>query len=233
MLGVLTTADLDARFRSDVDDPLRGPVTAPDNDSLWSAVDSANYMNDACDKVARVSLSVFKTFSLNVVGGNPMVPLPTGAFTVLDIRHIFLASTRKRLHERNVELDGTYRYDYGFDTSSLSWEVLTGTPREYMRDYIPGQLRLVPSPIANDTITITACIAPNLLPGAPLPFSDPGDIYLMLLWMKKLAYQKHDADTFDAARSKAYEEEFETRSHTRAAEARRLRRAPQPVTFSW
>jgi hypothetical protein len=233
VFGVKTTDDLADRFRRDVDDPLRGPTNAPDNDALWSIQDVCDYMQDASDKVARATLSRFSTFSLAVVGGTPTVALPTGQFVVLDIRRVFLASTQRELQPQTIDTLHTSRHDYAFIGTSKGWETLTGVPRDYIRDYIPGQLRLVPAPEANDTITITACVSPALIPGAPLPFNDPNDAYLMLLWMKKLAYQKHDADTFDPERSKGYEQEFETRAIDRAAEARRLRRAVQPVRFSW
>lgn len=233
-MPISTTDDLVRRFRSDVDDPLRGPASAPDNDALWSICDVRDYMQEASDRVAHKATPLFKTYSLKVTAGDPEVRLPTGD-TLIDIRRAALLAGRRELVEQNIEEPARVRDDYGSSwyRDSLNWEELTGQPRSFIRNYTPGVLRLVPIPLDDDTLRVTASFSPQLADGAPLPFTEDADIYLMLLWMKKRAYEKHDADTYDPDRSKAFEAEYERRVVERESEARRIRRAPQSVTFSW
>jgi hypothetical protein len=228
-----TTDDLVRRFRSDVDDPLRGPVNAPDNDALWSIADVQDYMVSAAWQVGRRTESLFSTFTLPVAAGNALVNLPTGMSTTLDVRRAYMQTLKRDLHETNIETPAPTQYDYGQIYGSFGWETLTGPPQEFIRNYMPGVLRLVPIPVQNDTLAITASFMPAFMPGMPLPYSDMEDVELMLLWMKKLAYSKHDADTFDEKRAATFEAEFYRRAAERNAEALRIRRAPQPIRFSW
>lgn len=232
MAQVTTTDDLVRRFRSDTDDALRGPADEPDADSLWSIADVADYMAEGVDRVARKVLPEFKTFDLPVVGGEPDVRLPAG-FTVLDIRRARLKVARRSLDEVNVEGTGQALDDYYSTRINGDWEDLTGSPRMFTRNYRAGYLRLVPAPMANDTLTLTASYSPALVEGGPMPFEAPEDLYLVLLWMKKRAYEKHDADTYDPERAEKFEAEFERRCKQRESEARRIRRAPQSVRYSW
>ncbi len=231
----LTTDDLIRRFRSDVDDPIRGTGTNPDAANLWKITDVSDYMSSAAAQVGRKTEVLFKTFTLPIVAGQPLVRLPTGSM-VLDIRLVHMASPRRDLEEVNIE-EGR-RPDFRDYNSYLygnvnDWEELQGVPRAYTRNYTPGYLRIIPIPTITTTIDVTAMLVPVLLDGMPLPFTDIEDIELMLLWMKKLAYSKHDADTFDPTRAEGYDREFNARVLARASEARRVRRAPQPITFQW
>lgn len=230
---VVTTDDLVARFRSDVDDPLRGPTTAPDNDCLWKISDVNYYMTVAASKVGRQGMQVFQTFTLPVVASQPTVYLPKGALFISDIRRAYMQTIRRELRETNIEDLKNYHRDYGEIIGSGGWEELTGYPRWFIRNYYPGQLRLVPIPAAADTLEITAMMVPRLQDGMPLPFEDPIDVELMLMWMKKMAYSKNDADTYDADKALKWQREYENGILDRNSEARRVRRAPTRTIFQW
>lgn len=233
-MAIIAASDLIARFRSDVDDPLRGPSTAPDDDCLWSIQDVENYLEDAVERVAAKTLQLFKTFNVNVVPQQPLIALPS-AFTVQDIEHVLLVNERRYLIPRNVDGGFGHHGDYAspWILYSTKWEYQVGTPVYYVRDMQANNLRLTPIPTVADTLTITASTIPTYAAGMPLPFVTLRDQYLVLLWMKKLAYNKHDADTYDPQRSDRCEAEFMRLVTERKYEAQRVNRAVQPVRFSW
>jgi len=233
-MALITSDDVTNRFRSDVDDPLRGPVDTPDADALWKIDEVNDYLADAVEYVARKTLVQFQTFELPVTANQPLVPLQ-GSTTVLDIEHAYLQGANRYLQPRNTDGGFSYHDDYNspFILFSTKWEQQTGSPRFYLRDYKPGNLRLVPIPVANDTLTLTASTIPAFAPGSPLPFTTREDKHLVVLWMKKLAYAKHDSDTYDSKRSEQFESEFYRLAEDRKYEAKRMRRSVQPAQFSW
>lgn len=233
-MAVITSDDVIKRFRSDVDDALRGPDDAPDVDSLWSIDEVNGFLEDAVDRVAAETLSEFRTFTIPVTANEPFVSLPS-SMQVLDIERAYMKTARRSLLPQNVDTPLRYTGDYGspFSIFHSEWETVTGTPRHYVRDERPNALRLVPIPTANDTLEITAKTIPAFTAGGALPFSTLRDRHLVVLWMKKLAYEKRDADTFDPTRASKFEAEYESRMEDRKYEAQRVRRAVQPVRFSW
>lgn len=233
-MALLAATDVINRFRSDVDDPLRGPASAPDDDCLWSINDVAGYLADAVERVAVDTLTQFTTFNLAVVPGQPFVTLPS-AYTVQDIELVFLTVAKHYLEPRNVDGGFVRRGDYESPwlLFTTKWEDQVGTPKWYIRNMVPGKLRLVPIPSVADSLEVSASVIPTYTAGAPLPFNTLRDQYLVLLWMKKLAYSKHDADTYDPQRASQCMAEYEALALERKYEAQRVRRAAQPVRFSW
>gem|GEM_PF-3409841 len=233
-MTVLTSDDTITRFRSDVDDPLSGPADAPDVDALWKITEVNSYLEEAVERVAAEVLAQFKTFVVPVKTGEPYVKL-SASMEVLDIERAYMQTARRTLEPQNVDAPLHRLGDYGspFSVFHSEWETVTGTPTHYIRDEKPNALRLVPIPAADDTLEITAKVVPFFVAGMPLPFNTLRDRYLVLLWMKKLAYSKHDADTFDPQRAAANEAEYKTRMDERKYEAQRVRRSVQPIRFSW
>lgn len=233
-MAIITSSDVINRFRSDVDDPLRGPSTSSDDDCLWSNGEVNAYLADAVERVASETLQLFKTFTTGVAANQPIVKLPS-AFTVQDIEHVLLVNERRYLEPRNTDGGFGHHGDYAspWVLYATKWEFQVGTPVYYVRDMQANALRLVPIPTVADTLTITASVIPTYTCGAPLPFSTLRDQHLVLLWMKKLAYSKHDADTYDPQRADRCQSEFDALATKRKYEAQRVNRAVQPVRFSW
>lgn len=231
-MAIVTTADMETRFRLSVDDVLRGPADAPDVDALWSSAEVQQYMADAVDKVACEVLSLFSTFNVAVTANQPLVTLPASK-GVLDIKHVLLVSNTTHLHPRNVDDGFHYINDYQYILFNTEWEAQSGTPQFYIRDYVPGKLRLVPIPTVDDTLTITASVSPPLVTGAPLPFTNSEELYCVLLWMRFLAYSKKDADTYDPEQAKLNHDLFFEAALDRKYEAQRTRHAPRPAKFHW
>lgn len=237
---ILTPEDLAFRFRSDVDDPLRGPASAPDNDCLWKIVDVKYYMGVAVNRVSRKGEQLFNTFSLVIKNGDPLVRLPKTNYYIADIRRAYVCDIRRELKETNIEDLRNYHRDYGEIIGSGGWEERKGYPVWFIRNYIPGALRIVPIPVIENPIyngqfnlELTAALFTVPIDGMPLPFEDPEDVELVLLWMKKMAFSKNDADTYDQDKALKFENEFKERILERNSEARRIRRAPTRTIFQW
>lgn len=230
----MTTDDVITQFRSDVDDPLRGTAATPDVDSLWKLKDVAFYLNAAASKVARETYVLRRTIDLPVTAADPFVKLPASA-PVVTIYRAYLNTARRTIDERNLDEPAGRQLDYDLPLfNDDSWSTATGTPSVYNREYKDGYLRLSPTPIANDTLTITAAFdAPSLSSGMPMPFKTYDDIHLVLLWMKKLAYSKKDVDTYDPRKAADAEGEYNRRVIDRRYAVERERRAPGAVRFSW
>lgn len=226
-----TVDDIIAAFRSDVDD-----VTSSDgSDNLWSAADVLRYLNEAVDKTAKATLSLQAVINLPVTANNPVVTLPA---RVLHIRHARLASNNGALVERNAD-EVTYGLsdDYGYVVpgSGALFGLQAGTPRAYVRDYEVRGLRLLPASAVNDTLILqcSATIGGALELGDDMPLTDPEDQALVLMWMKKLAYSKHDAETLDLRRAAEYEQMFRDVALERNAAVRSYRRRPGTVRMAW
>lgn len=230
----ISTDDVIKQFRSDVGDPLRGPVDTPDADALWKIVDVQFYLNAAASKVARDTYALRRTFDVPVTANEPFAKLPAST-PVVAIYRAYLNTARRLLDERNLNSPVGARLDYGeIMYSDDNWTTATGTPQFYNREYKDGYLRLSPIPTANDTLTLTAALdAPTLTSGALLPFTTYDDVHLVLLWMKKLAYTKQDTDTYDPKKADAFEGEYAMRALDRRYAVERSRRAPGVTRFSW
>lgn len=233
-----TLSDLKERFRRDVSDIQEGIPTDPDSENLWSDEDILWYANSAIDMVLRRTASEVKTFTVVVVAGQPEVRLPP-AFRVLHMKRVALDSRRLDLEERGV--DGVVSRDDYFNTlvTTIDWEtVQTGVPQFYTLDRKTNKMYLFPVPAANDLLVITAVVTSVTNKvyfdfEDFLPFDELVDIHLVLMWMKKLAYEKQDADAMDLERAAQFEREFEDRVVSRKYERYRQRRPVSLTTFSW
>ena len=230
-----TSTDADSAFRLSVDDPLNGVAPNPvDQGALWSEVEVLHYINSGLAHWAEAVLPKNQTFNLPIRAVNGgLVYLPKG-YTVLDISRAVMQGVPRVLTPANVNDLMTVR-NYGYSSMrDMPWELFQGVPLSYVRDYKPGALRLVPAPVYDDTLVITAVVAPApVLMGDPLVVSEEPDFHLLQTWMKKLAYEKNDADTFDPKRAATYEAEFAVRSIERRYQLQRRHRAVPTTIFQW
>lgn len=225
-----TVEEMIAAFRSDVDD-----VASTDgSDNLWDSIDVLRYLNTAVDKTARKVLSLHEVITLAVTADDPVVALPR---RVLHIRHARMASTNYTLSEQNADEAVFGGDDYGITTSVTNslFSGRSGPPRVFVRDYETLGLRLFPTPVASDSLILqcTVTIETALDDTDDMPFTDTDDLHLVLLWMKKLAYSKHDAETRDLQRAQEYEDEYNALAVERNAAVRNLRRRPGTVRMQW
>lgn len=226
-----TVEDLIAAFRSDVDDA----TSVDGSDNLWSDTDALRYANAAIDKTAKETLSLHEVLTLTLTASQPLVVLPR---RVLHIRGARLGSNNLPVRELNLnEHPHGIDDDYGHTVPSASalFSSPPGTPRWYVRDYDPRGLYLCPASAEDDTL-IAQCsvtVEEALLEDDDFPFTDSDDTELVLLWMKRMAYLKHDAETYDMQRSREYEEQFFARARDRRSESSSFKRRPGTVRMQW
>ena len=197
-------------FRSDMDDTH----DADEDASLWSEDEVYSYMNEAQREFFRRT-DYFPAVDTGIVvtADDPLVAIPLEAYT--QIRKVRLETDGRGVRLRNyVEVNGSdLEDDYGVTFISGHWEDLTGTPSIIITDLVKDKGRLVPIPTANDTLEITGFKFPtNIITCNSTAFEITEEHYIrkLVYWMRKLAYEKHDSQTFNAALSKDFEDKFDS-----------------------
>lgn len=227
-----TPRDVLEKFRLEVDDAqIPGDGIEPDQDSLWKDAEIYGYMDEAQALLARRAFLLTGNLTANVVAGDPLVALPG---SLVKARRVKLQGQRQALALPNMnELAGAVRDDYG-SAGVDDWESVTGVPRAAIADHTPDSLRLFPIPTEDGVLEINAFVEPEeVICGqtAELALTRREHIRAMLLWMKKLAYEKHDADAMDLQRARGYELQFENTVAYLKSEHRRRTRRPGTVRY--
>jgi hypothetical protein len=186
----MTLADLLARCRSESKDE-----TAP---YLWSDPEWTAWLNEAETEVCiRARLIEDEAIVGTITAGDSYVDLPETAFSVSRAA-IVGGSSRLRLIERhNLDLCGSGR-----------WEDETGTPD---RAYRTGnKLRLVPTPVEDGSISISAFCTPSypMVSDSDVPEIASRLHHHLVDWALRNAYRKPDVDAFDPAAADRHEAEF-------------------------
>lgn len=220
-----TTDELVTVFRREVDDTAE-PF-------LWSNDEALQYMTEAVDATAKATLGLQKIIRLPITQGDGTVPLPA---SVLHINTALLVNAQRALRESNGEEYVFGPRDYGADSLQYAFAANShGVPAAFLRDYERRALRLIPTPIHDDTLELQCSITPAVpsVSGAMLPFRDPEDLRLVLLYMKYLAYEKQDVETIDLERARDFGMQFGSRALQRKSELNSYRRAPGVVRMEW
>lgn len=224
---IYTVDKLIEDFRSDVFDLADVDDGGNERDTLWSAADALRYANHACAQLASDTLAIRRRFQFAIRAGNPLVRFPYSE--ILDELTIEFSTPglgrRRNLTHFDIA-DGICRDDYGVRSFSYPDLDAVGQPSHYTRDYDDQHLRIWPVPMYDGNLSAFATALPQeLYAGMPLPFTAPQDRHLLLLWMKKMAYAKQDADTLDLQRSKDFEGEYRDLALARRYEIDRTRRS--------
>ena len=228
-----TTTDLARRFRADVNDRITD-ANGSDFGCLWSDEDVYNYMGDAADAVATRVGTLYKTIQLPFLAGAATVRCPS---YVLEIRSARLVNRNQTLVQYNLnDTNYGFRDDYGLQVSGEAGLFnSTGRPTGFVRDFDRQALRFTPTPTEADTLEIQCTTTPTIQmqPDVPMPLMDRKDQLLMLMYMKALAYRKHDAETEDLVRANYWEAKFEAEVRDRESQLRSNRRAPGTIRMEW
>lgn len=224
---IYTVDQLIEDFRSDVFDVADVDDSGAPRDTLWSDADALRYLNSAAARLASDTLSIVRRFEYPVLAGGALVRFPFDE--VLDMLEVSFSipglGRRRRLREFDID-HGICSDDYGVRTYNVPDLEAIGQPSYYTRDYDQDFMRLWHVPYMPGTLTATAIVVPTQLhAGMPLPFKSRKDFDLLLMWMKKMAYAKQDADTFDLQRSESFEQEYQRYMPDRRSEVDRIRRA--------
>lgn len=229
-----TTDDLAKIFRAEVGDEITD-TQGRDEDRLWKQWEVFGYMTEAVNEVMSRTDSRQKVIELPVIKGQRDVRCPS---YITHIRSITRVSDGYHVDQLNANaLVFGIRDDYGFQARGYSELTGTATGRAdvFVRDFIPGFLRLVSIPAENDVLRVQ-CVVKLSVPlecGMPLPIADIEDQRLALEYMKARAYRKHDAETEDLVRATAAERWFEVKVEERKVQLRNYRRSPGAVRMEW
>lgn len=223
---IYTTDQLEEDFRSDVFDKADRDDAGNVRDVLWSPEDVLRYINEACHRLASDTLALRRVIELDFAAGTPVVKTPLTE--ILDVLTAYFAvpgfGRQRALRQFDID-DGLAGDDYGQTYYAVPDLTAEGMPTHFTRDYDNFGIRLWKIPHVAGKLVLNAIVLPKqLYAGMPIPFPQPIDRHLLLLWMKKLAYAKQDADTIDLARSRDFEREYERRAALRRSEIDRLRR---------
>jgi hypothetical protein len=144
-----------------------------------------------------------------------------------------------------VENGGAVVDDYG--TQSLSnWETSTGTPQILITDMEDDKYRLAPIPTVDGTLDIIAFTRPRFVLSVASDsdwgavcatelkglagIKSPDHEQSLVLWMKRMAYLKDDADTYDVNQSERFGQLFNLKADQIKRELKR-RRFPQGSVY--
>jgi hypothetical protein len=151
---------------------------------------------------------------------NPKIIRPLRARMTLD-------SNRDPLQIITAEdLDeGFFVRDFGL-IFTQDWQNKSGPARFLITNLQEDRWRLVPIPTTDDTLELTVLHMPINdvdCSSAALEVTEREDQHIIKTYMKKLAFEKQDADTYDKELSDRFEREFNQRADDRRREIRRTR----------
>lgn len=225
-----TTDEMVTLFRQDVDDLLSDDGT--DTDRLWKTAECYRYLTMACDALARRTKELHSIVTVDVVAGTALYRLPP---KVLHVREAFLLTSEQELTIASANRGGAARSeDYGNRIGNGDWRFAgNGTPTTFMLDYNAKQMRLVPTPVIDETLELqcSVTIATPMQEGMLLPFTEVEAQRLLLAYMKGQAYRKQDAETQDLQRAQGFELEYESGVSARDPEIFNRRNGIQTVAM--
>ena len=190
----MTLAELIDIFRTRAED-----IVAP---YLWSDTEITMYLNEANKEAAERALLIQDETTALVC------TLTLAADTATYALHPSILRIERAKLTSNGELLKIVAREY-LDATWDKWESATGTP-QYIIENADGNVRIVPTPTAIDTITLIVKrlpITPMSLP-ADTPEISSRHHYRMVDWALHLAYMKPDADAGNKGAADRYDEEF-------------------------
>lgn len=209
----MIAGDLYDLFRSDVVD-----TSLP---YLWSDTEVYAYMDDAYKMFVRLFGGIADNTSeitqIPIVAGEAVAELD---YRILKHRGVKLQSNNRPIDLINLQDEPVMpASDYG-----AIWQAGTDDKPGPVRFMVIGEqddsCRWVQVPVENDTALLTIYRLPLVdITDADSTFTDvrPQHHFHFLKWMRHLAYNKQDAETFNRAKSKENEDAF----HAYCEQARR------------
>lgn len=220
----MTPSELLDLFRSDVRDEAL-PY-------LWSDVEIYSYMDDAqkmfCREEGGIADSTSSVCELSVTAGQTHVPYDP---IILKLRDLRRASDGRNIDIINFEdlgNPGWSRDDYGqsslWGNSGPKFSDRIGPVRAAVVGMDANKLRLLEVPEADDTLLAIVYRMPlEDITSYTTAFEiDPQHHRHLMSWMKHLAHEKQDAETYDRGRSLEFRDAF--LAYCDRAKAERARR---------
>jgi hypothetical protein len=223
----------------DVDDLLglmRRELSDAEPPYLWSDDDLLQYLDEAQDAFARTT----ELFTDNTTTSITRVTVTAGeAFVALSpkihrIRDAWLQTERASIQPANLnELDDLFcSDDYGV-VQRGQWRTSTGTPYYIVTDIERDKGRLVPIPVADDTLELSVVRLPlkSVVENNGLELAAPKHQRAVVLYAKGLAYDTADADTQNGTLAAKFMGEGLGLFLDIRDETKRLRRRPGVVAY--
>lgn len=217
-------------------DLFRSDVTDVNEPYLWSDDEVWVYMNDAYNMFFRLTQGIADstTDKVTLVTATASEPYSSLHPSILNVRQAYRESDQKKVHVINAEdLPRLVADDYGV----LSQQLLQTTEGE-VRFGVMGlekdKIRWVLVPAADTDIRLHV----YRLPLVPITTDDQEFVGLqdihhfhLLKWMKALAYQKQDAETFDRQRSAENDQMFRIYCEQAQSEWSRYKHKPRLMAY--
>lgn len=218
-------ADLIGIFRSDLSDPEL-PGSGDDSDSLWSDAEITDWLLEAQEELCeRVDLLFDATsFSIKTTIGGDLYAIDD---EITKVRRGKVAGGRKLEAVSVKELLRRYQPS-DFELTVTDWESMTGDPYYMVTDYELGMVKLVPEPVAVETIQLHVYRLPT---SANLEIPNKHRRAL-LHKVKHLAYMKDDVDSQNLSKADFHEARWEAAIEKIDKQFKRLNRGPQVVAYA-
>lgn len=224
----MNSTELLALFRSEVRDDA-----AP---YLWSDTEVFSYMDDAqkmfCRLGGGIADSTSAVTTLAVTAGDIFITISP---LILKLRDVRVTSTGRIIDVLNFE-DLNYANMYGTDygrSYSYSLDASTGRIDAVVVGMEPNKIRLIRIPTEDESLSLITYRMPlNTINAVAQDFEiDEQHHRHLLYWMKHLAHQKQDAETYDRGRSDAFRAEFMAYCDQAKAERARREHKPRAVMY--
>lgn len=217
------------QFRLDVDDILPDPDDFEDQSAaLWSDPEIYYYMDRAQQALCARTHYLQGETQLPVIAGQEFVNLPA---RVIQIRELHLVNAGRNVALKNAnDMSGFVADDYGLQVRGRWRTASGGPPQMAILDLVMQRIRLVPTPQQDDMMIAMAEFLPA--PVSEGRFSIPREdhIWVLLPYMKYLAYSKQDADAYDPNRAQIYQQQAEAEFERVYSELQQLRRSGSGTT---
>jgi hypothetical protein len=229
----MTPAQLKDLFRSDVRDEASPP--------LWTDTEIFVYMDDAqkmfCRQGGGIADSTSPICTLHVTAGD--------AYLTYDPRILKLRDLRRMSDGRNVDIlnfedlghPGWTQDDYGrsmsFGAGGIKFTDRPAPVTAVIVGMDANKLRLLAPAVANDTLQAIVYRMPlEDITASSTAFEIDAQHHRHLLdWMKHLAHEKQDAETYDRGRSMEFRDKF--MAYCDQAKAERERREHKYRTVAY
>lgn len=184
---------------------------------LWTDADILTYINEAQNMFCRLAGGIADAIIPDITH----VPVGTGMLLaaispkILKLRDVRRASDGRNVDILNLEDLGTAGVTYGgygqqWGTGGTKVGTELGPTRAVVLGAQQDAIMLVPMPAEEDVLYLVV----DRLPINPVDYAmyglEIGDLHhrSLLYWMKHLAHEKQDAETYDRGRSEEFRQKF-------------------------
>ena len=206
----MTPTQLKDLFRSDVRDEASPP--------LWTDTEIFVYMDDAqkmfCREGGGIADSTTTICTLQVTAGDTYLDYDPRILKLRDLRRVSDGRNVNILSFEDLGHPGRAQDDYGQSTSFGTGGVKFNTNPTAVTGVVVGmdanKLRLVAPAVADDTLQAIVYRMPlEDITASSTAFEIDAHHHRHLLnWMKHLAHEKQDAETYDRGRSMEFRDKF-------------------------